>query len=137
MVSPESQQGRYNEAEPLFTRALRIRETKLGPDHPDTAISLGKLAGLFKDQGRYNEAEPLLRRAWEVVRNVLGHHHPSSVQVLKNYLFVLRINGRNTEYKSVLSKYRSESCEGREAGGRREDQGGSETAGTVRRGIVR
>jgi hypothetical protein len=81
-----------------------ITEAARGPDHPDTARSLNNLAGLLWAQGKNDEAEPLYRRAWEVVRNVPGHHHPSSVRVLKNYLFVLRINGRNTEYKSVLSK---------------------------------
>src|SRR5262245_24571166 len=29
-------QGRYDEAESLFKRALAIREKALGPDHPDT-----------------------------------------------------------------------------------------------------
>ena len=30
-------QGKYNEAEPLYQRALAIDEKTLGPDHPDTA----------------------------------------------------------------------------------------------------
>src|SRR5207248_6642169 len=30
-------QGKYDEAEPLYQRALAIREKVLGPDHPDTA----------------------------------------------------------------------------------------------------
>jgi tetratricopeptide (TPR) repeat protein len=29
-------QGRYQDAEPLYTRALAIFEKKLGPDHPYT-----------------------------------------------------------------------------------------------------
>ena len=31
-------QGRYAEAEPLYKRALAIREKALGPDHPDVAL---------------------------------------------------------------------------------------------------
>ena len=31
-------QGRYADAEPLFKRALAIREKALGPDHPDVAV---------------------------------------------------------------------------------------------------
>jgi hypothetical protein len=34
------EQGRYAEAEPIFARALAIREKALGPDHPDVAESL-------------------------------------------------------------------------------------------------
>jgi tetratricopeptide (TPR) repeat protein len=46
-------QGRYEEAEPRFQRALEIREKALGPEHPDVAQSLNNLAGLYHDQGRY------------------------------------------------------------------------------------
>jgi hypothetical protein len=33
------EQGRHAEAEPIFARALAIREKALGPDHPDVAES--------------------------------------------------------------------------------------------------
>ena len=59
-------QGRYEEAEPLYKRALEIRERVLGPDHPDTATSLNNLAILYDNQGRYEEAEPLYKRALEI-----------------------------------------------------------------------
>ena len=39
--------GRYAEAEPLYERALAIREKALGPDHPDVATSLNNLAVLY------------------------------------------------------------------------------------------
>ena len=51
-------QGQYPEAEPLHKRSLAIREKGLGPDHPDVAISLDNLAGLYHNQGKYAEAEP-------------------------------------------------------------------------------
>lgn len=34
-------QGKYSEADPLYLRAIEIRERILGADHPDLAISLG------------------------------------------------------------------------------------------------
>lgn len=34
------EQGKYEQAEPLCQRALWIFEEKLGPTHPDTAVSL-------------------------------------------------------------------------------------------------
>jgi tetratricopeptide (TPR) repeat protein len=58
-----NQQGRYAEAEPLYKRSLAIREKALGPDHPDVALSLNNLAGLYDNQGRYAEAEPLYKRS--------------------------------------------------------------------------
>ena len=45
--------------EPLYKRALAIREKALGPDHPDVATSLDNLAALYRAQSRYGV---LLRR---------------------------------------------------------------------------
>ena len=52
-------QGKYDEAEPLFKRALAIAEKALGKDHPAVATSLNGLALLYDSQGKYDEAEPL------------------------------------------------------------------------------
>ena len=52
-------QGKYEEAEPLLQRALRINEQVLGPEHPETATTLQELAQLYLNQGKYEEAEPL------------------------------------------------------------------------------
>ena len=43
-------QDKYDDAEPLYKRALTIREGTLGPRHPDVAITLNNLAGLLKSQ---------------------------------------------------------------------------------------
>ena len=40
--------GDYTAAEPLYRRALSIRESALDPEHPDTAASLNNLAVLLK-----------------------------------------------------------------------------------------
>ena len=50
-------QGKYNEAEPLYKRALGIDEKTLGPDHPDVAQSLENYADLLRKTGRNSEAE--------------------------------------------------------------------------------
>jgi len=41
-------QGRSAEAEPLFERALPIREKVLGPEHPDTKTISRKLTFLAR-----------------------------------------------------------------------------------------
>ena len=78
-------QGRYAEAEPLYQRALAIREQALGPDHPDVALSLNNLAALYRAQGRYAEAEPLYQRALAIGEKTLGRDHPTFGTILKNY----------------------------------------------------
>ncbi len=56
-------QGLYAQAEPLYRRALVIREKALGPDHPDVATSLENLAGLYRATERDEEAKTLEKRA--------------------------------------------------------------------------
>ena len=69
-------QGQYAKAEPLYQRALAIREKALGPDHPDVAASLNNLAGLYRAQGQYAKAEPLYQRALAIGEKALGPDHP-------------------------------------------------------------
>ena len=47
-------QGRYAEADPLYTRSLAIRETALGPAHPDIGRSLNNLAQRASGETTFN-----------------------------------------------------------------------------------
>jgi tetratricopeptide (TPR) repeat protein len=59
-------QGKYDEAELLYRRALIIDEKALGPCHPSIAGSLDNLAMLHHCQSKYEEAEKLYRRALSI-----------------------------------------------------------------------
>ena len=59
-------QSKYDQAEPLYKRALAIREKVLDANHPDLAISLEEYAAMLKAAKRDAEAEPLLKRAKEI-----------------------------------------------------------------------
>lgn len=50
-------------AEPLFRRALAIREDSLGPEHPETAQTLSDMALLYFYEERYADAEVFAKRA--------------------------------------------------------------------------
>ena len=76
--------GDYAKAEPLYKRALAIREKALGPDHPDTAQSLNNLALLYDSMGDYAKAEPLYKRALAIREKALGPEHPDTAQSLNN-----------------------------------------------------
>ena len=56
-------QEKYDLAEPLYERALAIRQEVLGPDHADTATALNNLAEFYNTQGKYDLSESLLKRA--------------------------------------------------------------------------
>jgi len=56
-------QGRGEEAEPLFRRALSIRKQVLGAKHPAIAATLEAYADLLHKTGRETEAISLEERA--------------------------------------------------------------------------
>jgi tetratricopeptide (TPR) repeat protein len=56
------EQGKYAEAEPLYQRALHIREQALGPDHPLTRKVVMNYATLLRKVGRESEATQLEAR---------------------------------------------------------------------------
>ncbi len=90
-------QGKYAQAEPLYQRALAIREKALGPEHPDVATSLNNRALLYDEQGKYAQAEPLYQRALAVLEKALGPEHPQVATVLENYATLLRKLSRDAE----------------------------------------
>jgi tetratricopeptide (TPR) repeat protein len=86
--------ARFSEAEPLFQRALAIREKILGPEHRDVAGSLNNLAGLYYEQGEYARAEPLYQRALEIREKILGSEHPKVAACLNNLAELYRAQGK-------------------------------------------
>ncbi len=76
--------GDYAAAEPLYQRALAIREKTLGPWHPDVAQSLNNLGELMRDAGDGAHAEPLLRRALAINERALGPDDPIVAKALGN-----------------------------------------------------
>ena len=60
-------------------------ERVLGPEHPDTAQTLGNLALLYHDQGKFELAVPLYEQALAIYESALGTDHPRTVNVRNNY----------------------------------------------------
>jgi len=83
--------GLYDQAKPLYEKALVIREKILGSEHPDVATSLNNLAALHKDLGNYEQAKPLYERALAIDEKVYGTEHPD-VAIDLNNLAVLHCN---------------------------------------------
>ena len=77
LAGPLVSQGRYGAADPLYQRALGIRERTLGADHPDVAGTLNSIAGLRVSQGLYDDAEALHLRALRIRETAFGVDHPA------------------------------------------------------------
>ncbi len=64
------------EAEPLYKRALAIREKALGPKHPDLATALENYASLLRKTERTTEATKMEARA-EAIRAKHARENPA------------------------------------------------------------
>lgn len=93
--------GRYDEALPLYERALDIRETQLGATHPDTATSLHNLALFYADKGAWDKALPLMRRAVAICQTALGPGHPHTQNSMQSLATMLRDSGTITQEQFV------------------------------------
>jgi CHAT domain-containing protein/Tfp pilus assembly protein PilF len=79
---------KYDEAIPLFERALEIRERILGRDHRDVADVLNSMAILYYYKGDYVRAEPLCQRALIIREKALGPWHPDFADSLRDLAFI-------------------------------------------------
>ncbi len=91
------EQAAFDDAEPLYLRALVLKEKRLGPDHPDVGLNLNNLAELYRAQGGFNETEPLYRRALIIFETTLGSDHPYVGGALMNLASLLLDTGRLSE----------------------------------------
>ena len=86
--------GQTAEAERYFARALAVKETGLGLDHPDVATTLTNLAQVYRAQSRDAEAVPLLERSLAIQEKALDAEHPVLRRTLTLLAEVYRQLGR-------------------------------------------
>ena len=72
-----SRQGKYEQAEEIHRQGLRLFETVMGKEHPDTLASMNNLAVVLGHQGKYEQAEEMHRRTLELIETALGKEHPA------------------------------------------------------------
>jgi tetratricopeptide (TPR) repeat protein len=96
--------ARYDDAEPLYRRAIAIGEKSDGPDHPVVAIRLNNLAVLLKNTNRLSEAEPMFRRAITIGEKSYGPDHPEVVIDLNNLAGLLWATNRLSEAETMFRR---------------------------------
>jgi tetratricopeptide (TPR) repeat protein len=65
-------QGKLDQAEPLYRKAIAIREQQLGESHPDTAQALYNLGHLLRQKGDAAAAVKVFSRALAAAETSLG-----------------------------------------------------------------
>jgi serine/threonine protein kinase/tetratricopeptide (TPR) repeat protein len=96
--------GKYKAAEPHLERALELRRSQFGGEHPDTLKSMADLGLLYNYQGRYNEAEPLFAKALEIRRRVLGEENPDTLWYMGDLGWLYVSQGRYNEAEPLFVK---------------------------------
>lgn len=77
-------QGKFDEAQPLFERALTLFEAGLGQDHPKTLSCRSWKARVYEQQGLMAEATLVLQDIVDSRERVQGRGHPDFAQALDN-----------------------------------------------------
>ena len=93
---------RNAEAEKIYRQALDIQRRVVGPEHPDTLLTMDNLNNTVAEQGRYAEAEKLCRETLDIRRRVLGSEHRDTATSKYELAGLLARQGRRGEALSVL-----------------------------------
>jgi tetratricopeptide (TPR) repeat protein len=94
---------RYNEAEPLFEKALEIHEEDRGPTSY-LPHHIQEFAKLYEAWGKYEAAEVLYRRAAEVCEQVCGVKSLFAARALDDLAQLCRARGRHAEAEELCRR---------------------------------
>ena len=89
--------GLYDRAVSLHTKARAVRETALGPDHPDTLASRHNLATAYQEAGRMSEAIALHEGTLKLRESKLGPDHDHTLKSRNNLANAYWSAGRNED----------------------------------------
>jgi eukaryotic-like serine/threonine-protein kinase len=67
-----------------FERAVMLRKEHLGPDHPDTLVSMGNLPEAYSRSARHSDAIALRQQFLEYRRARLGPDHPETLACVRD-----------------------------------------------------
>ena len=96
--------GRLDESERLYRRALEDLEARLGPDHPQVARAATGLALIRSIRGDLKEARALHRRALAIRRAAHGPSHGSVAKSLNNLAGLSQETGRLDAAADLLTQ---------------------------------
>ena len=81
-------------AVPLLEEAWKIQKVKLGPEHPDTLISMNNLAAAYRNAGKLDLAVPLFEETLKMTKAKLGPEHPRTLISMINLASGYQASGK-------------------------------------------
>jgi serine/threonine protein kinase/tetratricopeptide (TPR) repeat protein len=85
-------------------RALELRKSNQGLEHPDTLVSMNGLAAAYQSAGRIQEALPLFGQALQLARAKLGPEHPDTLTVMNNLALAYLAAGKLDQALPLLEQ---------------------------------
>jgi hypothetical protein len=74
----------------------------LGPEHPDTLISMANLASTYRNQGRWTQAEELDVQVMETRQRALRPEHPDTLTSIVKLASTYQKQGRWTQAEELF-----------------------------------
>ncbi|KAK2009593.1 kinesin light chain [Colletotrichum eremochloae] len=96
--------GRWNENEPVVSKAFSLQKKVLGKRHPHAIISMTNLVVTYFYQGRYLEAEKIQTEVLELQREILGHRHADTIHSMELLAATYYGQGRYTEAEKIQTE---------------------------------
>jgi tetratricopeptide (TPR) repeat protein len=97
-------QGRFNEAEKMYQRALQGYEKAWGLEHTSTLNTVNNLGILYKNLGRLDEAETMYQRALQGFGKAWGLEHTSTLDTVNNLGVLYEDLGRLDEAEKMYQR---------------------------------
>lgn len=94
--------GQLEEAARTYRRIIGEVETALGPNDPEVAPVLGKLADVLVLGGNPASARPLLERRLRVLEELLGPDHPTAATARVDLASILSLLGNYAEIRVLI-----------------------------------
>lgn len=96
--------GLYPEAAKQLEAALDLRRRVLGPEHPDTLLSMHELGIIYINDNKYSQAEALLSETVQIKRRVLGPDHIETIRDMNNLAAVYLEQGKYAQAEAIVSQ---------------------------------
>ena len=101
--------GLFDRSRALAERALALRRSHFGPEHPEIALSLAQLGTLARNQGHLDESEQYHRESLMMRQKLFGKAHVTIANSLNNVGFTLSEKGQleqaDSLYREALAMY--------------------------------
>ncbi|HYR42209.1 MAG TPA: tetratricopeptide repeat protein [Terriglobia bacterium] len=97
-------QHKFQKAEEILKQALKVRESEVGPLHPDLTFTLIALGVLYTESGRYTEAEDQYQRALKILEPGKSDFSTRIARILYALSATYTRAGRKSEAEALLAR---------------------------------